>query len=116
MAVKPWENLRFISKIEIVPPPGQKGVQAFYHEEFEYANWSDGPLSSGVLQSGERRIHLFNEVVNILSDYPDDFKKLVKACGGHFEQAYEIYKALQQSVPADWDTKPETDRDNCDCC
>lgn len=108
---KPWENLKYISKIEIVPPPGQKGVQAFYHEEFEYASWAKGPLSDGVLQSAERRIHLFNEVVNIHSDYPDDFKKLTVHFHGDKARAYNAYQALQCRVSDDWEDVTEEDDD-----
>lgn len=113
MAVKPWESLRFVSKVEIVPAPGKKGVWVSLEEDDEYIEFGMGRVTT-ICQ--DRKLRLTDETVNFHYDYPDQFKKLVKACGGHFDQAYELYQALQKAVPADWDAKPETDWDDCECC
>jgi hypothetical protein len=107
-----WLNLRFVSKVEIVPASGKKGVIVHLEEDQEYIAWG----SRGEIISRDRKLRLTDETVNFHYDYPDDFKKLVAACGGHFDQAYELYQALQKAVPSDWDAKPEEDWDDCECC
>lgn len=116
MAVKPWESLRFISKVEIVPAPGRSEVFATLQEDMELDEWHSDIINSRVVVATNRRLCITTETVNFHYDYPDDFKRLVAACGGHFDQAYEIYKALQKPVPSNWDAKTEEDWDDCDCC
>lgn len=112
---KPWENLRYVSKVEIVPAPGHKEVNVFLQEDVEYENWHDGSLRNNIVYR-ERTLRLTNETLNFHSDYPENFKKLVAACEGDYPKAYNLYQALQKPVPHDWDVCNKDGEFDCDCC
>jgi hypothetical protein len=110
MAVKPWESLRFVSKVEIVPAPGKKGVIVSLEEDNEYVEWGMGIRGSIISQ--DRRLRLTDETVNFHFDYPDDFKKLTVHFHGDKARAYNAYQSLQCRVSDDWeDTYDEDDDD-----
>lgn len=91
-----WQDLKFISKIEITAPPTRKGgIIASLEEDIETVEWSN----ASVITSYDRKIRLTDEVVTFHWDYPDDFKKLVYALDGDMAAAYECYLALQKPVP-----------------
>lgn len=119
MAVKPWESLRFISKVEIVPAPGRSEVFATLQEDMELDEWHSDIINSRVVVAMNRRLCITTETVNFHYDYPDDFKKLVYAMDGDYPKAYEGYLALQKPVPANWEREPKnpwygTPNDICD--
>lgn len=103
---KPWENLRYVSKVEIVPGPGSKDVFVTLEEDNEYVQWSSG--RSHVICE-DRRIRLTNETVNFHYDYPDDFKKLTVHFHGDKARAYNAYMALQCRVSEDWEDVTDED-------
>lgn len=112
-AAEPWENLRFVSKVEIVPAPGKRGVIAWLEEDHEtYSSWDHvGPT---VMISSDRKVRITDEVVRFHYDYPDDFKKLVYHFGDKVK-AYHAYNALQRSVPEKWDICDKDGEFDCDC-
>jgi hypothetical protein len=111
MVSQPWESLRFISKIEIVPGPGRKGVRASIDTDYEEIVYTNNQVYA---TGHNRRLRLTDEVVNTHTDLPDQFKKLVVACSGNKDQAYEIYQILQKPVPSNWDDPPGEEWD-CEC-
>jgi hypothetical protein len=112
MSSKPWKSLQFVSKIEIVPGPGNKDVRVQFEEEQEIGEWyGSGPYVTATF----RKLHLTNETIKIHHDYPDEFKKLVAFYHGDYENAYDVYKALQKPVPANWETCNKDGEYDCDC-
>lgn len=102
MSSKPWEGLRFVSKVEIVPGQGSTSVNVNYREDNEYEQWHDSLLRRPMLVSRDRQILLTNETVIFHYDYPDNFKRLVYHFGDKVK-AYHAYNALQRPVPEKWD-------------
>lgn len=93
----PWQDLKYLKKIEITAPPTRKGgILASLEESNETVEWSN----KSVITSSDRRLRLTDEVVSFHYDYPEDFKKLVFALDGDMAAAYECYLALQKPVPA----------------
>lgn len=115
MSSKPWESLRFVSKVEIVPGPGQKEVHARYEEDYEYEHYNSSFGSPARLISRDRTIHLSGETLNLHYDYPDNFKKLVAFYHGDYQNAYDVYQTLQKPVPANWETCNKDGEHDCDC-
>ena len=109
MAVKPWEGLRFVSKIEIAPGPGNKEVRVLFEEEQEIGNMGG---SGSYVTATFRKLHLTNETIKIHHDYPDDFKKLTVHFHGDKARAYNAYQALQCRVSDDWEDVTEEDDDD----
>jgi len=107
-ANRPWLALRYVSKVEIVPGANNKSVFVTLEEDNEYVEFSNNRVH---MICQDRKLRLTDETVNFHYDYPDDFKKLVSACGGLYPEAYRLYKALQKPVPSDWDKDGELTRD-----
>jgi hypothetical protein len=113
--MRPWERLRRVTKIEIMPGMGHDQVDAQYEENVELDEWHSDILNERIV-ARNRRISLTHETVNVHYDYPDDFKKLVSACEGDYLKAYNLYQALQKPVPKDWDVCNKDGEFDCDCC
>lgn len=116
MTAKPWESLRFVSKVEIVPAPGKKSIWVSLEEDNQYIEFGMGRVNR-ICQ--DRKLRLTDETVTFHYEYPDDFKKLVYAMDGDYPKAYEGYLALQKPVPANWEREPKnpwysTPNDICD--
>lgn len=88
---KPWESLVKPVEIVITPRLGNDMTSVF-EVEYEYND-------SCSLQHHTLRVN--NDNVSVKYEYPDDFKKLVAACG-NVNQAWDIYQKLQQPVPVNW--------------
>lgn len=108
MSGKPWESLRFASKIEILPSPGSIGVFVSLEEDKEYIQFSMG--RSHIITQ-DRKLRLTDEKVVFHYDYPDDFKKLTVHFHGDKARAYNAYQALQCRVSDDWEDVTEEDDD-----
>lgn len=113
-AAKPWENLRRVTKVEIVPAPGREEVFVVLEESREFDEWQSDILNYPVVSVNNRRIVLSSETVKFHYDYPDDFKKLVYHFGDKVK-AYHAYNALQRSVPEKWDICDKDGEFDCDC-
>lgn len=110
---KPWETLRFVSKVEILPSSGSIGVFVSLEEDNEYVEFSMGQVR---MIGQDRKLRLTDERVVFHYDYPEEFKKLVAFYHGDYENAYDVYKALQKPVPSDWETCNKDGEYDCDCC
>jgi hypothetical protein len=109
-----WLELRYVTKVEIVPAAGKKGVIVSLEEDNEYLMWDN--IKPYQIISQDRKLRLTDETVQFHYDYPDDFKKLVAFYHGDYQNAYDVYRALNRPVPEDWETCNKDGEYDYACC
>lgn len=90
--MKPWEILLRPVEIRIRPQPGRE-LTSSVEVDYEYDEY---------MSIQHKTIQVNRDLVETRCEYPDEFKKLVAACESP-DEAFEIYKKLQEPVPVNWD-------------